>query len=290
MNTAHSRERGKPGFFAGWRRGDRKNLDPRVRGDERVRGLAFVFILALTACDRSPPAEPTAPAPAAAAPAAPFSYEKTTPDAEVSLILPIALRPHPALHRTLYDREVAELGKVAADAVADRKGPGAAMPPYGATVAWTVAAETGRLLSLVREASSFTGGAHPNSTLTTLLYDKQTGREVAPSAVFVADRLAGPEAALCDALKREKAERGAGPLDGEMWSCPKWLDSQIALEPGTAKGRAGGVSFQFSPYEVGAYAEGAYEITLPLAAFEGALAPAYKGEFAGAPVKAAPSG
>jgi hypothetical protein len=142
-------------------------------------------------------------------------------------------------------------------------------------VTWRVAAETPRLLSLVRDEYTFAGGAHPNSASTALLFDKRAGREVDALVPTASAKLDG---ALCDALKRAKAERGGVELDGDTWTCPKWKDAQAALAPG-ARDKAAGLTFLFSPYEVGPYAEGGYEVTLPAATFRDALAPAYRGEF-----------
>ena len=41
--------------------------------------------------------------------------------------------------------------------------------------------------------------------------------------------------------------------------------------------------FLIGPYQVGPYAEGSYEVTVPQAAFRALLAPAYADEFAGTP-------
>ena len=58
---------------------------------------------------------------------------------------------------------------------------------------------------------------------------------------------------------------------------------QFTLAPGTVKGRAGGLIFVYSPYDIGAYVEGGYDVLLPLAVFRDALKPEYAGEFAGSP-------
>ena len=240
--------------------------------------LAAVLLAPLAGCERERPAAPAAPA---AAPAPPLAWSEKTADAEAELTLPAALKTHPALHRRLFDEEVAAARKFVAEAKAERAAVGFDMPPYGLQVAWRVSAETPRLLSLVREVSSYTGGAHPNSGSTTLLWDKRAGRELDKSALF-ADAAARPrlEAELCDALKAAKAERGGVELTGDVWSCPRWNDLTLALSPG-AGGRAGGVVALFSPYEVGPYAEGAYDVTLPATAVRAAVAPEFRAEFAG---------
>lgn len=249
--------------------------------------MRVVLVLALSAtalaagCERK--AEPKAsPARAAAAADTPLSFAQKSADAEVSLTLAPGLKSHPALHQTLYDRESAALSKFAAGAKDERAAIGMDLPPHTSEIAWSVSAETPRLLSLVREASEYTGGAHPNSATTALLWDKQAEREVPLAAVFpTAATHPALERELCTALKREKAKRGGVELTGDTWSCPRWKDVQLALAPAPTKRAATGVTALFSPYDVGPYAEGAYAVTLPASAVRAAVAPAYQAEFAG---------
>lgn len=233
--------------------------------------------LALAGCERDgkAPAAPVAEARAGT----PLTFALSSADAEVKLALPAALAAHPTLHRTLYDNETRAMKAFMAEAGPQQAEYGAAMPPFAMEVTWRVAAETPRLLSLVRESYDFAGGAHGNSASMTLLFDKVAGREVAPATLFPAEAsLPRLEGTLCNALKRVKAEAGAVPLDGETWSCPKWRDSQAALAP-VAGGRATGLTFLFSPYEVGPYAEGGFEVTLPATEFRADIAPAYRDQF-----------
>ena len=63
-------------------------------------------------------------------------------------------------------------------------------------------------------------------------------------------------------------------------------EMRLALEPAAGQpGKAGGLVFLIGPYAVGPYAEGAYQIVLPLSAFQGLLNPPYAGDFSGAPVR-----
>lgn len=237
-----------------------------------------VALLGAAGCEREKRAEP-ARATAAATP--PLAFEQNTGGVELSLTLPEALRAHPALHKRLYDEDTAALASFAEGAREERAGMGADMPPYSLTVAWRVAAETERLLSLVREEESYAGGAHPNSDVRALLWDKQAGREAPVTALLAGEaRYPEVEAKLCAALAKQKAERGGAPIGGGDYPCPKVDDSQAALAPG-GRGKAGGLTFLFPPYAVGAYAEGAYEVTLPTSSLKPALAPAYRSEFAG---------
>lgn len=248
-----------------------------------VFGLTAVVTLAtLTACERpeAPPAAVQAGVSSGAMAAIPLGYADALPGVETTLTLPAAIRAHPGLHRLLYDREVEALKTFAADARDTRGelGDGDA-PPFEMQVTWRVAAETPRLLSLVREGYEYAGGAHPTTALSTLLFDKRTGREIEGEALVSAPELARLDTVLCDAVKAAKAERGGVEIDGDTFACPKWKDAQLALA--ATDGKVSGVRAMISPYEVGPYAEGSYEVDVPAAAFRSALATEYRGEFAG---------
>jgi hypothetical protein len=235
----------------------------------------------LAGCEREREApEPPRPAPTAT-PTSPLSFERKTADAEVALTLPAALQAHPALHKRLYDRESAALTAFAEEAAGERAALGDVIPPYTQTVVWRVSAETPRLLSLVREADVYSGGAHPNASTESLLWDKSAGRELAPDAWLPAAARPALEATLCDALKVEKAKRGGVQPGGEVWPCPKLADVTVALAPGDAKPSAGGLVALIDPYVAGPYAEGGYEISLPVEPVRAAVAPAYRDQFAG---------
>ncbi|MBX9576163.1 MAG: DUF3298 and DUF4163 domain-containing protein [Caulobacteraceae bacterium] len=262
--------------------------------------LASAAVLTLSACnrDREPEAGgaagPAAPG-AAVTPAdaaAPLIFSEKTAFATVSLKLPDAIKAQPDLHARVYADEVAHLREFAEGAQADNTEAGAPNIAYEQTVELTVAHETGKLLSLTRSASEFTGGAHPNSVATGVLWDKALKRQIGWADIFAkgADFTA-LDRALCAAINAEKRARvpDAQPvtLGGKDWACPRAAETPFVLAPGTTGGKAGGLTFLIGPYQVGPYAEGAYAVTVPLSAFQSLLAPAYADEFAGSPTKAA---
>jgi hypothetical protein len=256
---------------------------------------AAAGLLALGACGPKDADSDTAPAstpPAAtveqpaARPAAPFSFSETKPDAEVKLTLDRRLVRWPALHRQLYDLEVSELRKFAADAKVQRdemKGQDYQPPPYARELTWSVSGATPRLVSLEQTWYENTGGAHPNHGFGTLLWDTATRKPLDASALFVAGDDAGIDKALCDGLAAAKAKKGAGDWDRQNWPCPKWREAKFVLVPTADGGRFNGLTFLFDPYEVGPYAEGEYEVTLPWTVFRNVLAPAWAAEFGEAP-------
>ena len=264
------------------------------------RSLIAISLLALTALaacnrDRAEEAAPATPAtgPAAvltpAEAAAPMAFESKTPYAEVSLTLPIALRSQPDLHARLYAANVRDLRAFAEGAQADRTEAGGdeGQAPYDKTIEITPGAETSKLFSLIRTASEFTGGAHPNAQFSAILWDKALNREIAAADLFIKPaEMTALDQALCAAINAEKRRRDPSAQTVSLtgtgdWKCPRAAETPFALAPGTEPGKAGGLIFLVGPYIVGPYVEGSYEVSVPWPAFRNILAPAYAGEFGG---------
>lgn len=258
-----------------------------------VLGLAAAATLA--ACNREGEAEaPAAPAvpgavvtPADAA--APMAYESKTQFAEVSLALPDAIKAHPDLHARLYAAAVRDLRQFSEGAQADRTEAGGdgGSAPYDKTITVTPGAETGKLFSLVRGVSEYTGGAHPNPSATAILWDKALKREISGADLFKGGDMSALDNALCAAVNSEKRKRNpqARPvtLTGSDWKCPRAASLPFVLAASSTAGKAGGLVFLIGPYQVGPYSDGSYEVTVPLSAFRQLLSPAYADEFAGEP-------
>lgn len=258
-----------------------------------IVAVALAFILLKPADQkvvRTASATSTTSAAAVAAPV-PFSFSSNNGQADVSLKLPDILAQEPDLHARLYDEGVKDLKTFVDGAAAAHAEDTSDTTPYAKNVNWTQAADTAKLLSLREETFEFTGGAHPNTSLQALLWDKSLKRPLQPQALFKpgadTSRL---DTALCGALTGMKKQRlGAAftAAGGDEWRCPHWNDSAFVLAPSTTAGKAGGLTFLFAPCSVGSCVEGPYEVTVPLAAFQRELASAYVDEFAGAPAKPA---
>jgi hypothetical protein len=253
----------------------------------------FALVAALGACERKPappaeaPAASTAPVAAAPAPMArPLAFDQTDPAAKVALRLPAEIANYPALHTMLYDREVAGLRTFAAKAETDRKASDGKFPwrPYNRQGQWFLAADAAPLVALRALWFEDTGGAHPNHGGASLLWDASANREIQPEALFRPDAdMTVLDKAICDAVAQAKTRReGAVPLS-DMFSCPKWSQTVLVLAPSAIPGKVGGLTALIDPYVVGPYSEGDYEVTVPVAAFQGLLAPAYADAFGGAP-------
>jgi hypothetical protein len=251
--------------------------------------LSLVVVLA--ACERkpAPPAEAPAAAPVAAAPAPtarPLAFDQTDAAAKVVLRLPAEIANVPALHTFLYDREVASLKAFAAKAAADHKASDGKFPwrPYNRQGQWFLAADAAPLVGLRALWFEDTGGAHPNHGGASLIWDTVANREIPAKALFRPDAdMTVLDKAICDAVATAKTHReGAVPLS-DTFSCPKWSQTVLVLAPSAIPGKIGGLTVLIDPYVVGPYSEGDYEVTLPAAALQDLLAPAYAGTFGGAP-------
>jgi hypothetical protein len=219
----------------------------------------------------------------------PLDQHRRTPAADISLKLPAAVVAVPALYANILAEEGRAADTFAARAardLAERRAAGFPARRQGRGAVYVVTAQTPRLLSLRVATFTDTGGAHPNTVISGFTWDRQAGRPLV-TADFLADAadLATADRALCDAIHAEKRRRaGAAPLD----ACPNLARTRTALAPSTVEGKAGGLTVLFSPYDIGAYVEGAYLIEVPYHALRRALAPEYASEFAGAPRAAAP--
>jgi uncharacterized protein YecT (DUF1311 family) len=123
-----------------------------------------------------------------------------------------------------------------------------------------------RLISAHADGDSFMGGAHPNSYSVNINVDVARGRE----ATF-ADLLEKPAAqkifALC--LKQVRDEKSAREdSQDDDADAAKTLADSVAEATGDLKGWSFGAdaaTISYSPYAVGAYAEGAFLCNVPYA-------------------------
>jgi hypothetical protein len=222
-----------------------------------------------------------------AAPPTPTHYVNATPDAKIELVLPADIARYPDLHAKLFNDGKLELLDFLKHAIEDRRRfakKGVSQPtPYERRVVWTITAVTPHLISLRESWFDDTGGAHPNHGSGALLWDRMRGVMLLQGELFKPDAdTTALDAVLCRATTKAKESR-VGPSDPKTWSCPKFSDSHAVLVPAARPYRVGGMMFLFDPYLIGAYAEGDYEVLIPLSDFQPLLAPAWAGDFAGSP-------
>jgi hypothetical protein len=148
---------------------------------------------------------------------------------------------------------------------------------------WAVVADLPRFLSLSADMYFYTGGAHGSSGFEALVWDREAAAALAPKAMFRSEAALQDAlgAGWCKALNAEKQERmGADFSDDGIFPCPPIADLTVLV--GSSDKRAfNHIGLIAAPYVAGSYAEGPYEVTLPVTAkVLAAVKPEYKPAFA----------
>jgi hypothetical protein len=154
----------------------------------------------------------------------------------------------------------------------------------------------GRYISVLRDDGTYTGGAHPNSFTDSILWDSETRRRTNIRPFFRETADKGPTMTALAQLARvavaaEKLQRDTINVDVPKEKLtperlaqldtfirdgiePSLLKiGPITLAPSTEPGKSAGLTFHYSPYAVGAYAEGTYKVFVPWTAFQSHLSP-----------------
>ncbi len=283
----------------------------------RLLASACVCVLLVAACSPVAPAtdpvdeagvEAAVEAAAAEAATAPEGFELSTEregenykvTAEID---PAILAFDPPLAWRLWKNADAQLNELAASAdegrrMADEDAAATGNPSWfmgytlDITHKATVVLED--VISVSDMVGTYTGGAHPNYFLGGGIYRK--GEEAAlPLSAFVTDAAAFNDLVI-KALVEEKIERGYEPMESASVEAslrellvpsaeaPDVYTHNLLLAASTEPGKAGGITVVFSPYDIGAYAEGSYEVTIPADALTPILTEAWAGRFGGLPV------
>jgi Protein of unknown function (DUF3298) len=141
---------------------------------------------------------------------------------------------------------------------------------------------TDRYVSLLRNDYMDTHGAHPNSDVNTILWDKAENKRISIRPFFTETADNGPTMnALLKAViaspKAEKKKRDASETATAEWFKglePKLLKiGAVTLAPSTETGKSSGLTFHYPPYAVGPYAEGQYVALVPWETFKSYLTP-----------------
>ncbi len=158
--------------------------------------------------------------------------------------------------------------------------------PYVSQSEWQVLAEGPQLISLSKAFYEYSGGAHGISGREGLVWGKAAGRPVPTLDLFTTPTAL--EAAIrsdyCAALDAERSSRrGADyrPGAGDPFAACPPLAELTVLPEARGAGRIDRLTLHAGPYVAGPYAEGAYDITLPVtAAVLATVKPAYRAAFA----------
>ena len=222
----------------------------------------------------------------------PFSVEAENDLYSFSFSWPGSIPPK------LESRFRAERDKVKSDLVtgakedrAERTRQGFDYHPHSAARSYEFAGWSGRLMSLESTAFGFTGGAHGSTGSGAILWDKVLDREVSiqdllqPETSWT-DAIRQP---FCILLNRERENRRGEPVrpDDLFGDCPKYGDVTVLLSDTDKNARFDHIRVIADQYVAGPYAEGPYEISLPItSAMIERLKPEYRFSFeAGPPVK-----
>lgn len=135
---------------------------------------------------------------------------------------------------------------------------------------WMIEGDTPRLLSLAAEIETFTGGAHGNQGYDSILWDRRAGQAIAFGDMFASapTALAALTKDFCPALDKARAEKRQEtlPLKGDDWmtTCPDIAKQTLVPVDENEDGRFETLRALIGPYEAGPYAEGSYEIDIPV--------------------------
>jgi hypothetical protein len=192
---------------------------------------------------------------------------------EASVTLDTKIKADPALASNCLAEGKAWAVKNRADADKERK-----QDPELFRNAWSFGRKyeirsvvDGRYVSIVRGDYEYTGGAHPNSSSDTILWDRSAGKRISIRPFFTETADNGPtlkamRQGVIASLEAEKKKRGAEGTDTSAIEAiePKLLKiGPVSLAPSTAEGKSSGLTFHYAPYAVGSYAEGEYIAFVP---------------------------
>ena len=206
----------------------------------------------------------------AAASAAPHKVHHKTAALDFSFEWPREAAAIPKLDLQLYEeakRKLAEAQTNAQDDQSAARQQKRQFHQHSFSMKWRAVGISPRLLSLRNQLRTFTGGAHPNTGYGSLLWDRRAGKQIAVSALFLRSEAFGAvmRGRYCSALNAERARRRQGEkFGGDFDQCPKFSDLAIAPFDRNNNGTFDTIAFIASPYTAGPYAEGEYEISLPV--------------------------
>lgn len=262
---------------------------PMTRPDIRFAFAASLALLSACSGSESPEKAAAANKPTALATPVPTPFTKDEKNDLVEFHYAwskeAAAEPRLAAVLTAdMDKTLADLQTNAAADRDEREKRGFPFNPYTSSTDYETAGQSERLLSLITSHGEYTGGAHPNSLTSTLLWDRGIDKEVKFAELFASpdnrDRLLTQR--WCDALNVEREKKRGAPVggDGIFDECPKLDGIAIAPVDKDGNGRFERLSLIASPYVAGPYVEGSYEIELAVTGdLIAALKDAYKAGF-----------
>ena len=129
-----------------------------------------------------------------------------------------------------------------------------------------------RYVSVLRNDYMDTHGAHPNSDVNTILWDRSENKRISIRPFFAETADKGPTMkamvkAIIASLKVEKKKRDTSETATDEWFKsvePSLVKiGAVTLAPSTEAGKSSGLTFHYPPYAVGPYVEGEYVAFVP---------------------------
>ena len=203
---------------------------------------------------------------------------------------PTVVNGFPALKSKFESERIAALAEIKAQAqemLADLKG-GDMGPTFDQSTHWQQVTNLPNYLSLSADIYQYQGGAHGGSDKSSLIWDKKAAKSIVPIEMFTSKKAfnAVVQTPFCDKLDKERSKRRGGEKvdrrqkDDWTQACPDPADFAVLL--GSSNGKAfNRMAIYVGQYGAGPYAEGDYEIDLPVTkAVLEIVKPAYRDAFA----------
>jgi hypothetical protein len=242
------------------------------------RALTFALPSILLACDAPPEMAPAniakAQASNEAAPPGPIAQPFLAEEKNDLIDFHFGWSAEAGAVPQLVDRFQAQLAKIKAELIAGAKQEKAWREKenldfngFMSSTDYTTAGQSPGLLSLSVAIGSYTGGAHGNHGVGAILWDRQRQKEIGTKELFAEqsnrDRLLTQP--WCDALGTARAAKRNGETSNGIFDdCPKLDEIAIVPTDKDGNGRFDRLMFTAAPYVAGPYAEGSYEIDLPV--------------------------
>lgn len=160
-----------------------------------------------------------------------------------------------------FRKDVAELRK-------DEQGLRTEMPASSLDVDYAIVFATPELISLQFTIYSYTGGAHPNGQTRSFNWDPRSESEIQLADLFTPGSAYGR--IIADYCRRELARLDIGDREWLARGTTFNEENYQRWNPTRA-----GLRITFDPYQVAAYAQGAFEVTVPWGALKTLLRPSF---------------
>lgn len=252
---------------------DTPSTTPSVTGD-----LGYNAPPASTAATPTPPPQPTAGR----------TDSEKNDLFEFKYAYPAAVQAIGPL-KSLFDRKLetakADLVSSSTSERNDAKKNGYPYRQYSWETEWKVAADLPDFLSLTAQVYQYSGGAHGTSAFDALVWDRRAQVSRAPEDFFTSkDALREAiQAPFCDRLDKQREQKRGEPVrrsSGETFTeCIDPVASTLILGSSNHK-TFDRIGVLVAPYEAGPYAEGSYDVTVPVTAkVLAAVKPQYRASF-----------